>query len=304
MSTPELGPVIPALVTPLAEDRTVSAEGVARLVEHVLAGGASALLPLGSTGETALLDEAARREMLARTVDAAGGRAPVICGVAQPTPAGAAAELRAAAAAGAVAALVAPPFYYPTDQPAVLAFYRGLALASDLPILVYNIPQFTKVTIEPATVAALAREGAVHGIKDSSRDFEYFSRVAAATRDVAGFRLYTGSDTMLLASLAVGATGTICGGANLAPAWIRKVHDLFREGRLEAAREWQDRVLELVLATRAGVFPNAIKVALEAMGVCAAWAAAPTQPLDPESAERLRVRLRDWNLVPAVASRP
>src|SRR5205814_5138333 len=95
-------------------------------------------------------------------------------------------------------------FYYPSDQAGVLAFYRAIAERSTLPVLVYNIPQFTKVAAEPATVATLAHEGAIKGIKDSSRDFEYFEGVCIATRDMPAFRIFTGSDTMLVASLAAG----------------------------------------------------------------------------------------------------
>ena len=288
MSELDLGGVIPALVTPLDESGRLDPGGVERLVEHVIAGGVTALLPLGSTGETALLEQPARQETLRLVIAAAGGRVPVICGVAQPTLGGARAEVEAAGAAGAAAVLVAPPFYYPTDQAAVLEFYRRVAEASAVPVLVYNIPQFTKVTIEPATLSALAHEGTVAGIKDSSRDFEYFSRVLGATRDLPDFRVYTGSDTMLLASLATGGTGTICGGANVAPALVRSIYDRWHAGDLAGARVSQDRLLSLVLALRAGVFPGAIKAALEEMGVCQAWTAAPVAPLDPSLTAALR----------------
>lgn len=299
MSTIDLGGVIPALITPLDQDGGIDQDGVRRLVEHVIAGGVTALLPLGSTGETALLDERSRRTLLAAVVEAGAGRVPVICGVAQPTLGGAEAEVRAAGAAGAAAVLVAPPFYYPTDQPAVLEFYRRVRSASPVPVLVYNIPQFTKVTIEPPSLSTLAHEGTVAGIKDSSRDFEYFSRVVGRTRDLPGFRVYTGSDTMLLASLAMGGTGTICGGANVAPSWIRRIYDLFQAADLVAARAEQDRLVELIYALRAGVFPTAIKAALEAMGICQAWAAAPVARLEETAAARLRGQLEAAGLLPA-----
>src|ERR1700674_561947 len=169
----DLRGVLPALATPLKEDREVDGPAIERLVEHVLAGGVHGLLALGSAGETASLDEASRRAILGGVVEAAHGRVPVICGVARTDLAATRAELKAAASLGADAALVAPPFYYPMDQASVLAFYRELADSSPLPLLLYNIPQYTKVTAEPATVATLGREGAIKGIKDSSRDFEY-----------------------------------------------------------------------------------------------------------------------------------
>jgi 2-dehydro-3-deoxy-D-pentonate aldolase len=162
----ELSGVLPALVTPLHRDGSADEAGIGRLVEHVIAGGVNGLLPLGSTGEGASLGERTRRQVLQCVVEAAAGRVPVICGVAQPHLEAARSEVVAAARLGAQAALVAPPFYYPTDQATVLAFYRRLAADSKIPLLLYNIPQFTKVVSEPATVAELAREGSIVGIKD------------------------------------------------------------------------------------------------------------------------------------------
>src|ERR1700758_4130224 len=115
--------VLPALATPLTSAGAVDEPGVERLVEHVISGGVNGMLPLGSTGETASLDEPSRRTMLAATVKAARGRVPVICGVAQSHLAAAQAEVAAAADLGADAALVAPPFYYLIDQATVLSFY-------------------------------------------------------------------------------------------------------------------------------------------------------------------------------------
>ena len=291
--------VVPALVTPLTESGAVDEPAVGRLVEHVIAGGVIGLLPLGSTGETASLDEPSRRAMLTATVKAARGRVPVICGVAQSHLAAAQAEVAAASVAGAAAALVAPPFYYPIDQATVLAFYRTLAKTSSIPILLYNIPQFTKVVADPSTVATLAREGTIQGIKDSSRDFEYFELVCGATRDLPDFRIFTGSDTMLLASLAMGGAGTICGAANVAPGWVVRIYEDYRRGDIEAAREHQDQLIDLLTRLRAGVFPVAIKAALELQGICSAWPAKPIAPYDARAKEALREQLAGWGLLTA-----
>ena len=298
-----LSGVLVALASPLKKDGAVDEAGVTRLVEHVLAGGVHGLLPLGSTGETAALDAPARRQILGTVIKSAGGRVPVICGVAQSRLSSARAEVEAAASQGADAALVAPPFYYPMDQDGVLAFYREIGERAPVPILVYNIPQFTKVVVEPATVATLAREGAIAGIKDSSRDFEYFEGICLATRDVAGFRVFTGSDTMLLASLAVGGAGTICGAGNIAPRWVVRIYDDFMGGHLEAARVSQDALYEVVMALRGGVFPSAIKAALHLQGICEPWPAPPAMRLDERREARLRERLAEWGLLTPERSR-
>jgi 4-hydroxy-tetrahydrodipicolinate synthase len=297
----EMTGVLPALISPLRADGKVDEPAVTRLVEHVIAGGVSGLLALGSTGETASLDETARRTVVSSVVAAAAGRVPVICGVAQSHLAAARVEVEAAARLGAEAALVAPPFYYLIDQATLLAFYRGLAKDSPLPILLYNIPQFTKVVAQPETVATLAREGTIVGIKDSSRDFEYFEGVCIGTRELPRFRIFTGSDTMLLASLAMGGAGTICGAANVAPGWIVRIYDDFQRGDMAAARARQDTLYQLVMALRGGVFPAAIKAACHLQGICEPWCAPPVAPLDDQAEAKLRDRLEAWGLLtPAI----
>ena len=295
--------VLVALATPLNRDGSVDEPSVTRLVEHVLAGGVHGLLPLGSTGEGAALDEAARRRVLSAVVEAGAGRVPVICGVAQASVASVRTEIESAARLGADAVLVAPPFYYPMDQASVLAFYRRIAEDAPVPILVYNIPQFTKVVVEPATIATLAAQGAVKGVKDSSRDFEYFEGVCIATREVDGFRVFTGSDSMLVASLAAGGSGTICGAANIAPDWVVRVYDDYARGDLAAARAGQDKVYQLVMALRGDVFPSAIKAALHMLGICEPWPAPPATRLDERLESRLRDRLAELGLHAAERSR-
>jgi 4-hydroxy-tetrahydrodipicolinate synthase len=293
-----LSGVLVALASPMTSSGEVDRGGVGRLVEHVIAGGVDGVLALGSTGETASLDEPARRTVLEAVISATAGRVPVMCGVAQSQLSSAIAEIDAAGRAGADAVLVAPPFYYPTDQAGVLAFYRAIAERSAVPVFVYNIPQFTKVTVDPATLSTLAREGAIKGIKDSSRDFEYFEGVCIAMREAPAFRIFTGSDTMLVASLAAGGAGTICGAANVAPGWVVSIYRDFMRGDLEAARASQDAVYRLVSELRGGVFPLAIKAALHMEGVCEPWSAPPSRRLEEPAVSRLRDFLASSRLLP------
>lgn len=297
MKIEQLTGVLVALVTPMTGDGRVDEPAVQRLVAHVIDGGVNGLLPLGSTGETASLDETQRRTMLKAVVKAAAGRVPVISGVAQSHLAAARAEVEAAERLGADAALVAPPFYYPTDQAGVLAFYRELAHGTSLPLMLYNIPPFTKVVADPSTVATLAREGTIKGIKDSSRDFEYFEGVCVATRDLPSFRIFTGSDTMLVASLAMGGAGTICGAGNVAPALVVRIYDEYIRGAYDDARADQDRLYQLVGALRAGLFPLPHKAALHMMGICEPWSAPPVRRLDERQAGPLREHLSSAGLL-------
>jgi 2-dehydro-3-deoxy-D-pentonate aldolase len=292
--------VMPALVTPLTPDERFDADSCRRLVEYVLAGGVHGVLALGSSGEVASLGATTRGQVVEGVAAAVDGRVPMLVGVAQTSLEAARADIQVAAGAGAAAALVAPPFYAPLDQAAVLRFYRRVAESSPLPILVYNIPGFTKVRVEPTTVAILASEGCVVGIKDSSRDFEYFEQVLDVTGDVPGFASFVGTDALLLAALALGASGAITITANLAPTWCREVYDLVGTGCLMEARSRQGDLMRLTLALRAGVFPAAAKSALELLGICGESAAPPVPPLAAHERAELGASLTNLGLLTAI----
>jgi 4-hydroxy-tetrahydrodipicolinate synthase len=292
-----LGGIWVALATPLQPDGSFDVDGCRRLVRHVLDDGAHGILALGSTGEVAALDKATRQAVVETVAAEVKGRTPFLVGVAQTEVNTAMAEIAMAAGAGAAGALVVPPFYSPIDQSVVQTFYRRLAESSHLPILVYNIPAFTKVVVAPGTVADLAAEGAIAGIKDSSRDFEYFEQVLARTANHPDFAVFTGTDTMLLASLAMGASGVIAMSANLAPSWGVRIYDAVREGRWDDARRAQNALLELVLTLRAGVFPSGIKAALALAGICGDTPAAPLSPLSSADRERLAAGLVRLGLI-------
>ncbi|HEY2592392.1 MAG TPA: dihydrodipicolinate synthase family protein, partial [Chloroflexota bacterium] len=137
----------------------------------------------------------------------------------------------------------------------------------------------------PETVLTLAEEGAVAGMKDSSGNFSYHSRVLLTTRGLRDFRLFTGSEDMLLASLVMGGHGSICATANVAPRLLVDLVAFARAGDLGAARAAQFAVVDLEAALMSGGLPLGFKAALAALGVCGPWPAVPTQPLEPRLAD-------------------
>lgn len=292
-----------ALATPLTPEYDIDVDAVGDLVEHVIEGGIYGLNVMGSTGEVASLSEPKRRRLVAVVMEAVQGRVPVICAVAQNSFDDAVREIEALAGQGVQGALVTPPSYYPINQLAAETFYRELSGRSPLPILIYNIPQFTKVAVAPGVVAALARDRVIAGIKDSSRDFEYFSQVVYATRGIESFKVFTGSDTMLLASLRVGGDGAIAGGPNLAPSLAVELYKAFQAQDWVRAVELQGKVLDLVMATRRGVFPAGIKAGLEILGLCDATTAPPVPSLSKEDREHLRAAMERLDMLPAPSLR-
>jgi dihydrodipicolinate synthase/N-acetylneuraminate lyase len=293
ITSARLGHTMAALVTPWDQERGgLDVSGLERLVERLVSGGADGISPAGSTGEGALLTRDERVELTTRVRHLTPAGFPVITGLPLRTLAGGHAELEALADAGADAALVAPPSYYPLSDDGVKRLYAELAQDSPLPIVLYNIPVFTQVRLSPAVVRFLAEHPAVIGIKDSSRDMEYQQEVihaTAASRD--GFAVLTGTDSLLLASLTLGAAGTIAASMNVVPELGSGIYRAFTAGDLETALRLQERLAKIVAICRPGLFPSGWKAALEVAGVCDRAAVPPGTPLSAEEFKQLREQL-------------
>ncbi|MGC8464004.1 MAG: dihydrodipicolinate synthase family protein [Acidimicrobiales bacterium] len=274
--------VLAALATPLTEDGALDHAGLARLVHHILGSGASGVCPAGSTGEGPLLSRALRTELTAAVVGLAPPPTPVIPATVSLTPTDTLADLEAYAEAGATAALVPPPFYYPLSEASILRFFDEVAERSPIPLLLYNIPAMTKVVLPVRVVGELAAHPQVIGMKDSSRDLEYFQSAAVATRRQ-HFSLLTGSDTLLVASMAAGAAGTIAASVNLVPAMVVSLYRAILDGEDEAARTLQERLIGIVLACRRPGFPAGWKAALALHQLCGATVAPPLVPATLEA---------------------
>jgi 4-hydroxy-tetrahydrodipicolinate synthase len=276
-----------AMSTPVDVDGRLDEAGIERLVHRVVSGGLDGISPTGSTGEGARLTREQRLAVCRQVRSLVPPGMPVIPGLPLVTLAEAPADLAALADAGATAALVAAPSYYPTGDEGALRLYETLADRSPLPLLLYNIPVYTKVSIAPNVVATLADHPMVAGIKDSSRDMVYQQQVLYATAG-AEFSVLTGTDGLLVASLLLGAVGTIAASANLVPDLVARVYRTFQAGDTPAALTGQQRLTRIIAACRIGELPSGWKAALEIAGVCAAHPVPPGLPLPPADYDRLK----------------
>lgn len=278
-----------ALATPLDASGGLDEAGLRCLLDRVVTGGVRGVSPVGSTGEGARLRTAQRLRVtrLVRTLVPAD--MPVVPAVPVTDLASARSELEELGKLGVTAALVAPPAYFPLPDADVLRLYLDLADTSSVPIVIYNIPAFTKIAVAPEVVARLAGHPCVVGIKDSSRDMEYLHQVLYAVPDATDFRVLTGTDTLLVASLVMGAHGTIAASANVAPQLGVAICEAVAGGDLSRARELQQRLSRLVAACRRGAPPTGWKAALAVLGVCGDHLAPPATPLP----ERLRGELAE-----------
>lgn len=250
---------IPALVTPFSE-RCVDEEPLRAHVEWQIEQGSNALVPCGTTGESATLSAAEQRRVIEITVEAAAGRVPVIAGCGSNDVAVAIEHLKAAKEVGADAALIVMGYYNKPSQAGLLAAYKAMSQASELPIIVYNIPSRAVVEISVETMAEIARLPNIAGVKDATGNLGRVTaeRLACGT----GFVQLSGNDETALAYNAMGGTGCISVTANVAPNLCSDFQKAMREGRWDAARELQDKLYPLHMAMFTDASPGPVKYAL------------------------------------------
>jgi 4-hydroxy-tetrahydrodipicolinate synthase len=283
--------VWPALITPLAEGDKLDAPASRRLVRRLVDAGVHGILVLGSSGEGASLRPRVRREMVDIVADELKGDVPIIVGSAQCNLDAVIEDAEMARAIGATALLAAPPFYGSITRNALEDFYMRLGTSAGVPIVVYNIPAFTHQTIPPDIVGRLAERGAIRGIKDSSRDFDYFQQVLAAVSGNPDFWAFTGTDSLLMPALLAGGRGGLTIGANLVPRLCVEIYEAVVQGRLGQARDLQQRLTRISVALRSGDFPAAAKTVLSLLGLCEDRPASPKQRLTAAERDLLEAEM-------------
>ena len=291
---PVLEGVIVALLTPVDRAGTVDHGALRDLVERVTARGVTGVSPLGSTGEGYSLGLEQRLAVTGTVARAVPAGMPVIPGVFAHNHEQAVTEIAAYADHGGTAVLLAPPGYYPLRPAEQQGYFSRLADATALPLVLYNIPVYTKVQIAPTVAAELAAHPRVAGLKDSGRDLGYAAGLldaVAAAGAADDFSVLTGTDSMLVSYLLAGARGTICANANVVPELVRAVYDAVRAGKLDDALRTESRLRAAQAAFATGSPPAAYKAAMAAAGVGEPWLVPPRLPLTEAETARLLDRL-------------
>ncbi|MEM9842011.1 MAG: 4-hydroxy-tetrahydrodipicolinate synthase, partial [Pseudomonadota bacterium] len=221
---------IPALVTPF-KNGAIDRDAFANLIEHQIASGSAALVPCGTTGESATLSHTEHRQVVEQCIQVAAGRVPVIAGAGSNSTREAIELVEHAKTVGADAALVICPYYNKPDQSGLEAHFRAINDAVPLPILLYNVPSRTACDLAPETVAKLAELPNVVGIKDASNDLGRVSLQASLTAGQQ-FTQLSGEDPSSLGHRAMGGAGCISVTANVAPDLCAQMHQAFDDGDL------------------------------------------------------------------------
>ena len=250
---------IPALVTPF-RDGALDMQAFARLVDWQIKEGTNALVPCGTTGESPTLSFDEHYRIIDACIEAAAGRVPVIAGCGSNDTATAIRHMRHAQAAGASAALIVAPYYNRPTQEGMLAHFRALADASDLPIVVYNVPGRTVADISAETMCKLAEIPTVIATKDASGDLARVTMHRAGAG--ADFCQLSGNDDLWLPHAVLGGAGCISVTANVAPRLCADFAAACAAGDWARALVLHDRLFPLHKAMFTDASPAPVKYAL------------------------------------------
>lgn len=251
----QFGKVYSALITPMKADESVNFDALTELVGMQLDRGVEGFYCCGSSGEGLLLGLEERKAIVETVVAAASGRVPVIAHVGTIRTADAVELARAAEDAGADAVSLIPPYYYRFTAEEVLGYYNEIIARTGLPVVIYNIPQFTQVQFDKVLAGPLLDQDRVLGVKHTAHDLYSLERMCAAYPEKVFFN---GFDEIYLSSLSAGARATIGTTVNLQPELFLEVRRLFEAGDTAAARAVQEQINDTVEALVAqGVFQSA-----------------------------------------------
>ncbi len=283
-----------ALVTPMTEDG-IAFDEYGKLLDHVIEGGADAVIVGGTTGEPSTMTEEERVAMFRYAVKKVNHRVPVIIGTGSNNTASAVKMSRIAEAEGADGLLVVTPYYNKCTQGGLIAHYTAIADAVNVPIVLYNVPTRTGLRIAPATAAKLSEHKNIVAIKDASENID---DLLAMCQACAGkLDIYSGNDSYTVFLMALGAIGVISVVANVVPGEMKKITDACFAGKYDEARAMSFRLDPLAKALFMEVNPIPTKKALEYIGIHAGKPRLPLTEMEPAHAEQLRKVMTDLGII-------
>ena len=292
------GSLVP-LITPF-RDGQIDDRALTDLVEWNIDSGSDGIVMCGSTGEGASLSTEEREHVFEVAVRAARRRIPVVAGTGLVNLETTLRMTRFAEALGADAAMVVVPYYARPTQEGLYEFFRTIADAVDIPIIIYNIPVRSAVNMEVETTARLARDCRnIIGQKESNKDIEHHCRLIH--RCGSRLHVYCGVENVNVPMLAIGAAGQVSSAANVLPAEFARLYDAAVAGRWDEARRLHDELLPMNDAIYLETDPAPLKRILAWMGRCDPAVRLPLAQLRPETERALREVAGRYTLLPAPA---
>jgi 4-hydroxy-tetrahydrodipicolinate synthase len=293
------GEVITAMVTPFDQGGSVDLKGARALAAHLVDDGSEGLVVCGTTGESPTLTSQEKLGLFENVMEEVGDRAKVIAGTGTYDTAESIELTKEAAARGVDACLVVTPYYSKPPQNALLAHFRVIADASDVPLILYDIPGRTGRRIERPTLVALADHERIVAVKDAVGDALETAKLRAELDDAEHreFEIYSGDDPMLLPHLAAGVVGIVSVCSHLVGPRIKKIFDAWNRGEIAAARDEYAVLLPLmttIMTTTTSPIP--VKAALGMLGFEVGEPRLPLVPPTPEESASIETALHEAGL--------
>ena len=290
--------VIVPMVTPVTASGVIDERAVERIIEHILAGGVAGIFVLGTTGEGPSVPRPARTRLVQQTVSQVGGRAAVYAGIGDTCLSDSLAAADEYFKAGVAAAVAQAPCYYALQPEEVLGYFRGLLDGVPGPLIIYNIPATTRVSIPLEVLAQLTGHPRLVGIKDSENDPQRLRELIKRFGDTPNFVISIGVGAFMAEGLKLGAEGIIPSAGNLVPAACQQLFESIRRGDLAAAEAHAERmktVAALYQRDRTlGQSLAALKMALHYLGLCGPDVLPPLVPLGEAGQKAIRAEMGDW----------
>ncbi|MCY2984423.1 MAG: dihydrodipicolinate synthase family protein [Planctomycetota bacterium] len=292
---PLLSGIIPPLVSPLSSRDEIDQAGLARLIEHVLAGGVHGLFLLGTTGEAPSLSYRLRRELIDRVTTQVAGRVPILVGITDTSFVESVRLAEHAAQAGATALVLSTPYYFPAGQTELTGYIENLVPELPLPLVLYNMPSLTKVWFEIETLIRLAAIPKIIGLKDSSGDLAYFQKAIELKKIRPDWSIMIGPEAKLPDAMRMGGDGGVAGGGNIFPKLFVDCYNACVSGdsvRVEALQSDINALQQIYeVGKYASKYIKATKCCLSLLGICDDFMAEPFHRFRAPERERVRAIL-------------
>jgi len=290
-----LGTILTAMVTPFDAGEAVDHGKLAELADHLLANGSDGLVVAGTTGESPTLSDDEKLAMFRTVVSAVGDRSTVVAGTGSNDTRHSVELTRAAEACGVDAILAVVPYYNKPPERGLLAHFRAIAAATDLPVIIYNIPGRCVVNLSPEALAALARTENIVAVKQANPDLSETDRLM----ELSDMRVYAGNDDMLYEVMSRGGSGGICVASHLVGPRMAEIARLCRQGDRAAAAAEDGQLHALYEALFVTANPIPIKAALNLLGHEVGGLRLPLLPATPEEESVVAAELRRLGLTDA-----
>jgi 4-hydroxy-tetrahydrodipicolinate synthase len=284
-----------AIVTPMLEDGRLDLARFKSLIDWHVAQGTSAIVVVGTTGESPTVDFDEHKELIRIAVEHSAGRLPIIAGTGGNSTVEAIELTESAKRAGATASLSVVPYYNKPTQEGMYQHFRKIAETVDLPMILYNVPSRTVADMQNDTVLRLAEVPGVIGIKDATSNMERGTDLIK--RAPRNFAIYSGDDAAALPLMALGGHGVISVTANVAPRQMAEMCSAALVGDIRKAREINLRLIGLHQKLFIETSPSPVKWALAEMGMIEGGLRLPLVPLSERSRDAVREALVEAGVI-------